>query len=174
MSASETDTNSLGFLPNLCSLKAILRVAVAAEVLAMVLALAAAAETYQASMMKLVMTSLFVQWVVISSTMSMCLYNKFGKNKETLQIVVISAGIVSFFTICASMLTIMADSYQQGGRGVLLGHPFILRNLFISLVITALALRYFYVQSQRDAHVVADTDAKYDALQSRMRPHFLI
>ena len=50
MSATESNTKRLGFLPNLCSLKAILRVAIAAEVLAMVLALAAAAETYQASL----------------------------------------------------------------------------------------------------------------------------
>ena len=173
MSAPETDTNSLGFLPNLCSLKAILRIAVAAEVLAMVLALAAAAETYQASLLKLIMTSLFVQWVVISSTMSMCVYNKFSKSRETTQIVVMVSGIIAFFTICASMLTIMADSYDKVGEVLFWDTPFILRNLFISLVITALALRYFYVQHQRDAHVVADTDAKYDALQSRMRPHFL-
>lgn len=173
MPASDNSTTSLGFLPDLCSLKAILRVAVAAEVLAMVLALAAAAETYQASLMKLLMTSLFVQWVVISSAMSICLYNKFAKHKETMQLVVVTTGIVFFFTICASTLTIMADSYKEVGEVFYWDTPFILRNLFISLVITALALRYFHVQHQRDAHVVADTDAKYDALQSRMRPHFL-
>lgn len=123
MSAPETDTNSLGFLPNLCSLKAILRVAVAAEVLAMVLALAAAAETYQASLLKLMMTSLFVQWVVISATMSMCVYNKFSKNRETTQIVVVVGGIVAFFTVCASMLTIMADSYNKVGEVFSGTHP---------------------------------------------------
>ncbi len=36
-----------------------------------------------------------------------------------------------------------------------------------------MALHYFYIQSQRAEFLKADTGAKYDALQSRMRPHFL-
>ncbi|PWQ96696.1 sensor histidine kinase [Leucothrix arctica] len=173
MSATESNTKRLGFLPNLCSFKSILSVAIAAEVLAMVLALAAAAETYQASLLKLALTSLFVQWVVISSTMSLCLYNRFSSTKDVMRVALVTASFVAFFTICASVLTIMADSYQKVGEIFYWDTPFILRNLFISIVITLLTLRYFYIQNERDEHVKADSGAKYDALQSRMRPHFL-
>lgn len=173
MSATEIENNRLGFLPNLCSFKAILRIAIAAEVLAMVLALASAAETYQASILKLVMTSIFVQWVVISSTIALCFYNKFSGHLDVIRTSVVSTGIVVFFTICASILTIMADSYEKVGEVFYWDTPFILRNIFISTVITALALRYFYIQNERDEHLRADSGAKYDALQSRMRPHFL-
>lgn len=173
MSASETETNRLGFLPNLCSFKAILRVAIAAEVLAMVLALASAAETYQASILKLIITSIFVQWVVLSSTICLCFYNKFAGPQDIMRTSIVTTGIVVFFTICASILTIMADSYEKVGEIFYWDTPFILRNIFISVVITALALRYFYIQNERDEHLRADSGAKYDALQSRMRPHFL-
>ena len=173
MSATEIDTKRLGFLPNLCSFKAILRVAIAAEVLAMVLALASAADTYQASILKLIMTSIFVQWVVISSTISLCFYNKLAGPQDILRTSIVSTSIVVFFTICASVLTIMADSYQKVGEIFYWDTPFVLRNIFISVVITLFALRYFYIQNERDEHLRADTGAKYDALQSRMRPHFL-
>ncbi|PID45245.1 MAG: histidine kinase [Proteobacteria bacterium] len=173
MSASETETSRLGFLPDLCALKAILRVAIAAEVLAVVLALSSAAETYQASMLKILMTSIFVQWVVISSTISLCFYNKLTGPQSVLRTSLVTTGMVVFFTICASILTIMADSYEKVGEIFFWDTPFILRNMFISVVITALALRYFYIQNERDEHVRADSGAKYDALQSRMRPHFL-
>ena len=173
MSATETETKRVGFLPNLCSFKAILRVAVAAEVLAMVLALASAADTYQASILKLLMTSIFVQWVVISSTISLCFYNKLIGPQDVMRTIIVSTGVVVFFTICASILTIMADSYDKVGEIFYWDTPFILRNTFISVVITLFALRYFYIQNERDEHLRADTGAKYDALQSRMRPHFL-
>jgi len=173
MSATEIDTQRLGFLPNLCSFKAILRVAIAAEVLAMVLALASAADTYQASVLKLILTSVFVQWVVISATISLCFYHKFAGPQDVLRTSVVATGIVVFFTICASVLTIMTDSYQKVGEIFYWDTPFILRNIFISVVITLFALRYFYIQNERDEHLRADSGAKYDALQSRMRPHFL-
>ncbi len=139
----------------------------------MVLALSSAAETYQASMLKILMTSIFVQWVVISSTISLCFYNKLTGPQSVLRTSLVTTGMVVFFTICASILTIMADSYEKVGEIFFWDTPFILRNMFISVVITALALRYFYIQNERDEHVRADSGAKYDALQSRMRPHFL-
>ncbi len=43
----------------------------------------------------------------------------------------------------------------------------------ISLAITVVLLRYFYIHGQWEETVEADSAAKYDALQARMRPHFL-
>ena len=50
---------------------------------------------------------------------------------------------------------------------------FVFKNLVISLVITLVLLRYFYIHGQWEETVEADSAAKYDALQARMRPHFL-
>lgn len=173
MSATETDNTQKGFLPSLCSVRAILRVAITAQVLAMVLALASAADTYQASLVKMALTSVFVQWVAISSALTLCLLRRFVQTADVIKSSIIATGVVVFFTIAASVLTIMADSYDKVGAVFFWDTPFIFRNVFISTVVTALALRYLYVQSERDAHLLADTGAKYDALQSRMRPHFL-
>jgi two-component system sensor histidine kinase AlgZ len=50
---------------------------------------------------------------------------------------------------------------------------FLLRCLGISAIAWALALRYFYVQQQWRRRVESEADARFAALQARIRPHFL-
>ena len=50
---------------------------------------------------------------------------------------------------------------------------FLLRNLGISAIVSAIALRYFYVQYQWAQNLEAKSQARIQALQSRIRPHFL-
>jgi len=50
---------------------------------------------------------------------------------------------------------------------------FLWRNLGISAIISAVALRYLYVQHQWKQQVEAEARARVDALQARIRPHFL-
>jgi len=47
------------------------------------------------------------------------------------------------------------------------------RNVFITLVVTALALRYFYVTHEWRHNVELQAKARVHALQARIRPHFL-
>lgn len=61
----------------------------------------------------------------------------------------------------------------MGGGDVLGNALFIFKNLVIALVIALVLMRYFYIHSQWEETVEADSAAKYDALQARMRPHFL-
>ena len=164
---------SIGFLPELCTPQAILRVMVGAEVLAVVHALTSASATYGASIIKLGLTSLFMQWVVLSATFLICIFSSKLRKLSTMQMSTVISAIVVALTVGASILTIMADSYQKVGVLHYWDTPFILRNAFIALILIVMALHYFYVQSERTEFVQADTGAKYDALQSRMRPHFL-
>jgi two-component system sensor histidine kinase AlgZ len=50
---------------------------------------------------------------------------------------------------------------------------FLLRNLSIGLVVTALALRYFYVTHEWRRNIEMQATARVHALQARIRPHFL-
>ena len=172
MSSLNTD-NSIGFLPGLCTPNEILRVMAGAEVLALILALTSSSATYLASFIKLGLISLFVQWVVLSSTLVVCLLSDKLRQLNLIQLTSAISAIVVLFTIGASVLAIMADSYQKVGTIFFWDTPFILRNTFIALALILMALHYFYVLSQRTELLHADSGAKYDALQSRMRPHFL-
>lgn len=163
----------IGFLPELCTPQAILRVMLGAEVLALILALSGSSLTYMDSLVRLALTSLFVQWVVLGSTLVVCLSSKKIRKLSMLHIRIVVSSIVVAFTIGASILAIMADSYQKVGVIHYWDTPFILRNAVIALLLILMALHYFYVQSQITELLKADSSAKYDALQSRMRPHFL-
>ncbi len=50
---------------------------------------------------------------------------------------------------------------------------FLARNLAIGVIVAALALRYAYVAQQWRLNVEAQARARADALQARIRPHFL-
>lgn len=50
---------------------------------------------------------------------------------------------------------------------------FLARNLAIGLIVGSLALRYAYVTQQWRLNVEAQAQARSDALQARIRPHFL-
>ncbi len=163
----------IGFLPALCTPQFMLRVMVVAEVLALVFSLTSSSPTYIASFIKLGLTSLFVQWVALSSTLAICMLSKHLSKLSVSKLTAAVTGIVILFTIGASMLTIVADSYEKVGTIYFWDTPFVLRNSFIAMVLSLMALQYFYIQNERAEHVKADTGAKYDALQSRMRPHFL-
>jgi two-component system, LytTR family, sensor histidine kinase AlgZ len=50
---------------------------------------------------------------------------------------------------------------------------FLLRNLAVGGIVSALALRYFYVTAQWKRHVETEALTRLRALQARIRPHFL-
>jgi two-component system sensor histidine kinase AlgZ len=50
---------------------------------------------------------------------------------------------------------------------------FLLRSLGISAIVSALVLRYLYVKYQWQQQVEAEAQARIQALQARIRPHFL-
>jgi len=50
---------------------------------------------------------------------------------------------------------------------------FLLRNLSISAIVSAIVLRYLYMQYHWKKNMVNHADARFQALQARIRPHFL-
>src|SRR5262249_543197 len=50
---------------------------------------------------------------------------------------------------------------------------FVLRNLLICGIVSALMLRYFYVLHQWRSNVRREASTRFEVLQARIRPHFL-
>lgn len=163
---------TLGFLPNMCVPQSVLRTVIIAELIAIVIALAGS-DSFGNFFMQLGLSSLFIMWTTLLSVFMICLAGRYLFNPTTVQTTLIVLGITTTLTIIASLLATMALSYKEGGYIQFWDAHFYLKNIFISSVITLLFLRYFYIQHQWEIYVHADTSAKYDALQSRMRPHFL-
>lgn len=164
----------LSYLPNLCVPQALLRVVLAAEFLAIVLALTVASDLSD-FFVKLGLHSLFVQWVVLASTFALCLIGRVVDKPSVTRASGLVLAVVASFTLIASIMgLVLAGGGQAGSLGKLgVNALFVFKNLVIALVITLVLLRYFYIHSQWEKTVEADSAAKYDALQARMRPHFL-
>lgn len=166
------------FLPDFCSIRMVFAVVVISELLAVVLTLAPM-ESPNNRWDKLSILSLFLQWVGLSSAAVLCISRPFlSRMKESL------AATTSYLLLLATTLLITELAWRisqilpfASPNDLLQANQWhadlLLRNLGISAVVSALVLRYFYVQHQWKQNMHAEAEARLQALQSRIRPHFL-
>ncbi|MBL4850885.1 MAG: histidine kinase [Gammaproteobacteria bacterium] len=181
-SGPATEPNmAAAFLPDFCQLRALLLVVIIAELLAFVLTLAPMTSTQQ-RWGDLGLISLFVQWIALTSTAMLCLSKRWFKQLNVTATTFYSLFVVTGITALVSAIAyhlILSNSLGSalaGFEGLTQSSHhagFILRNVAISLIICAVALRYFYVQHQSRLSIRAEARSRLHALQARIRPHFL-
>lgn len=158
------------FLPELCLPEALLVLVLLAELLVLVLVLS---EPMQPGFnwVRLALTSLFVQWIVLLSAGVLCaLRPLLALLRPSLAGVICSALVVLLTLAC----TAVTDYYELGGPLKFSGEANrYLRHALISLIMSGLLLRYFYLQSQWRKQQQAELQARIESLQARIRPHFL-
>ncbi len=162
------------FLPNFCSVEVLFIVVLSAELLAIVLSLAL--PIYSRDILyDLAMNSLFVQWISLSCVGLLCiLRNYFATLTEK------RAATISYFVILLVSFIISELAWWS-----LYVYPntiiptrdlhllFLMRSMGISSIVGAIVLRYLYIQHQWRKNIEATATSRYQALQSRIRPHFL-
>ena len=157
-------------MPSFCDIRMVFAVVVIGELLAFVLVLAGQhAEVWS----QLGLVSLFVQLVALTSAAVLCMLRPL-----LLRIGNTAAAISSYFLLLLITALISELAFQTGGLGQ--SHwantdppGFLFRNLGISAIMSALVLRYLYVQHQWRQQIQAEAQARVQALQARIRPHFL-
>ena len=165
------------FLPDFCQMRALLLVVIIAELLAFVLTLAPL-ESGGQRWGDLGLISLFVQWIALTSTAVLCLSRRWFKRLNVTTTTLYSLFIVTTITALVSEMAyrLIISSTFSGLEGLTQDAThisFILRNVAISLIICAVALRYFYIQHQSRLSIRAEARSHLHALQARIRPHFL-
>ena len=179
------------FLPDFCDMGTVFTVVVVGALLAFILVLSPVGSTTH-WWRDLALNSLFIQWVALSSTGLLCSGRRWlSRLGDT------GAGIAAYALILVVSLVCSEAAYwlvarpvmdvehfftQSGnldsfGGSVPMGTAwhleFLAKNLSITAIIAAVALRYFYVQHQWRSQVQSEAKARIQALQSRIRPHFL-
>ncbi|MBB1518342.1 sensor histidine kinase [Aquipseudomonas guryensis] len=158
------------FLPELCLPEALLSMVLLAELLVLVLVLS---EPMQPGFnwVRLALTSLFVQWIVLLSAALLCrLRPLLARLRAALAGTLCCTIVVGLALACTGV----ADYFELGGPLPRSGEVNLyLRHGLISLIMSALLLRYFYLQSQWRRQQQAELRARIEALQARIRPHFL-
>ncbi len=162
------------FLPDFCEKGNLLIIILVSELVAMVLAIAQPG-TFMDRLSYLALVSLFIQWIALSSISIMCSLQTFLRRMNNVQAALISFGLIQTLTILFTLLsygiTLFTGIAASLQKDWLLDS--LLSNLLVSMIITAIALRYLYIQHQSKLHIEAEARSRIRALQARIRPHFL-
>lgn len=154
-------------VPDLCNVAALSLLVLVSELLVVVLLFAGG----EISWMRLALMSLFVQWVALASAGLICALRNWLSSLGLVagsaaafgivMAVTLSVGLVSGWLLAEPVPAKQLDWQRLTGQLVIAG------------IITALALRYFYVQQQLREQEQSELESRIQALQSRIRPHFL-
>lgn len=163
------------FLPDFCSLKMLLAMLFLTELLALVLTLATDSSDFE-FLSEFALRSLLALWITLPSVAVLC-----SLRKTLLHLNNGVAGLLAFLIIqllCTLMVWLVVSVLPE----LQLLMPvidsrettaFYARTLGISALVSMAFLRYLYVLFQWQQQMEAKATAKLNALQARMRPHFL-
>lgn len=162
------------YLPNLCEAHSVFLVVVVVECLAVILALAKV-QPMLGFWIDLSLISMFVLWVTLISVMLLCYLRQRLHNASVWLTTLMASFVVLGVTLLFSLITLLVLNSPALGADEPMANPmqFVLRNLLISALFTLLALRYFYVQHQWRLRTQEEARSRFQALQARIRPHFL-
>ncbi len=112
--------------------------------------------------------SFLVQWIVLASAACLCPLRPWLKRQNGIVAGTISYSIVLLLTAAFTVLGQWLVHRQ------ILPDPYVLlENLSISAIFAGVVLRYFYLQQQLSNREQVELQSRIQALQSRIRPHFL-
>ncbi len=153
------------FLPDFCRIRMVFVVVVTAELLAIILTLATTNSVQQFAD-NLSLRSLFVQWIALTGCALLCtLRTHLGRYGNRV------AGLSAWLILM--LLTLLVSGFAIKVLTINPAGVFLLKSLGISAIVSALMLRYLYFQHLWRLQVQAESQARFQALQSRIRPHFL-
>ncbi len=161
------------FLPDLCAGRAVFVLVLVAELFVLTMVLASSG-IRQFSWQYLALVSLLVQWVVLISALLLCRCQDWLSRLSLPMTVSVVYLIIMLVTILA---TLIGDWVMSGadlaGQGIVIDGLGLLRNILVSAIMTGMVLRYLYVQASLRRQEQAELESRIQALQSRIRPHFL-
>jgi two-component system sensor histidine kinase AlgZ len=164
---------STDLLPDFCDNQVLLVLLLAAEALAIVLTLSQASALVDI-WVSLGNTSFFILIIALVDAALLCYVNRHFHQLSVVAHSLLLYLILQLVTVFVTLLAyqLLAFLEFQGVSQYTLFQALI-RNLSISLIITGVMLRYFYVRHQTRFRRKAEELARIQALQARIRPHFL-
>jgi two-component system sensor histidine kinase AlgZ len=165
---------SSSFLPSFCGIQTAFAVILGAQLLALILTLAAGwskGEFWQ----RLSLISYYVQLIAVCSAAILCVLRRRLARWPDPAAGFAAWAVVMLVTAAAVMTTGHLEQLGNGDLQLFAGDAWtlLIRSLGISGIAGALILRYLYLHGQWRRQVLARSEARFQALQARIRPHFL-
>lgn len=163
----QTDAEAL--IPDLCQGRAVLWLILFSEALVLVLILLSSdALAFQWD--SFATLSFYVQWVVLITAACLCRIRLHVKQLSISQLLAISFMTIMLVNLVISVLTVYGLNRFVAFS---LDWQWVVRNQLISAVVGLLLLHYLYTQLQWRLQSRSELQSRVQALQSRIRPHFL-
>ena len=157
------------FIPDLCAAPAVFFAVLLAE-LAVFLHVLALGPLRTFDWQTMAVGSLFVQWITLLCLALLCrlrvILTGFSPTLATLACLVLVAGV----TIATSLVF---SRFAPADLVDVATLDLTVRNTLLAIVIAAIVLRYAYLQQRVAQQQRSELQLRLDALQARIRPHFL-
>ncbi len=161
------------FLPDFCDVRMLFVVLLLGELLAIVLTLTHSTLA-QERIIDLALYSLFIQWIALSCAAALCLSRNHLSRLSDFWAASLSYCLTLLISLLITELAWWMFHVKPALTDRPLGHgAFLFECMSISAIVSALSLRYFYIQHQWRKNIESEAEARVQALQSRIRPHFL-
>jgi two-component system sensor histidine kinase AlgZ len=159
------------YLPDFCDGDVFLRLLLVVELIAIMFALV----SYRGDSMfvHVALISVAMLWVGLTTAAALCLLRRQGWLGDHLRTTIMVFAVAVLMTLLVSFLSLgLGNMMNYGPTSRDIGYT-LLRNLSIALILVGLALRYFYLHWESDMRLQIQAQARLQALQARIRPHFL-
>ena len=166
------------YLPDFCTSRAALANVLIVELTAIILTLAH--ENLGVGFWTdLSRTSLFLLWIGLAGAALLCWMrgplNRLQVARGSVAVLLLISALIALISAGAYYLG-QTTLVEDAAAGILFPpdlKSFLVRNVAIGIVVTSLALRYFYVIHEWRRNIEMQATARVHALQARIRPHFL-
>jgi two-component system sensor histidine kinase AlgZ len=165
-------------LPDFCSARAVLAIVLIVEVVAIMVALVRDALLHN-FWIDLAGCSLFLLWVGLTCSAVLCRTRSWLQRMPVPRAATIALALLTLTVGIVSELVFQVGRLWSGGAaGAIALFPtdhvdFLLRNVAVGFLVSALALRYFHISAEGKRNIEMAALARIRALQARIRPHFL-
>ncbi|HEX7369018.1 MAG TPA: sensor histidine kinase [Rhodanobacteraceae bacterium] len=157
-------------LPDFCSAASVFTLVVVAELVVVIDALAPDARMQWRGFAT---ATLFVVWLALLVSLFLCrLSPLLLKWPRALAYPLAWGGLVGLIAVASAVVTWLDHALGTGLTPVS-EVRFVVDNVVLAALLGAALLRYFYVLAEWRARLAAVARAQFDALQARIRPHFL-
>jgi two-component system sensor histidine kinase AlgZ len=155
----------------------VLAVVLLAELVALALALARQA-LVQSFWIDLAACSMFLLWLGLGCTAVLCQCRPWLARLTTPRAIAAALALLTITVMLISELVYRVGTFREQFAFANTVFPrdhrgFVLRTGALGFIVSALALRYFYVAAEWKRSVQQEAAAQIRALQARIRPHFL-
>ncbi|MDH3760432.1 MAG: histidine kinase [Gammaproteobacteria bacterium] len=159
------------YLPDFCDGDVFLRLLLVVQLLAIMFALVSYGSG--SLFVHIALISVAMLWVGLTTAATLCLLRRQNWLGDHLRTTIVVFAVAILMTLLVSFLSLVLGSMMNYGPTARDAGFTLTRNLSIAVILVGLALRYFYLHYESDMRLKVQAQARLQALQARIRPHFL-